>query len=85
MQDRIPPQGYTILRLGGTKADVGGSGEGDRGSTARRSPCSTFPTRSRATSTVTICCFCVPTCTWYGAASEPPDNAAEIAAVATGH
>ena len=52
MQDRIP-DGYTILKLGRTKADTSGLERAIR-RTARRWPCSTCPIASPAIFTATI-------------------------------
>ncbi len=68
LQDRIG-DGYTILNLGGSKADIGGL-ERVLGPMGRRSRCSRFRIRSRAISMITSSCCCVPTCMWCGAGTR---------------
>ena len=65
-----PGSGYTLLRLGGTRARkpplrtrLAGHRRAARRPRFRRAT-------PRATSTATICCWCGPTCTWSGAATK---------------
>ena len=68
MQDRIGyGHGYTLLRLGGTRADAGPLQRAFAPS-APRCRFSTFPMSAPVTSTSMTCCCCDPTCTWSGAA-----------------
>ena len=64
--------GYTLLRLGGTRAETSQprTGVARHRCAARRAR---FPERApRARSTATICCWCGPTCTSSGAATNLP-------------
>ena len=83
MQDRIG-DGYTLLRLGGAKADASALAEARSPRSARRSRCSTCRTRRRATSMGAISSCCGPTCTSSGAATQLPDDPQRLAAMATG-
>ena len=66
--------GYTLLRLGGTRADTAALERafGDIG--APLQVLDVAGRGARATSTATISCCCGPTCTWSGAATASPTS-----------
>ena len=63
--------GFSLLRLGGTRAETSHL---ERALRATGAPLSVLISRAapRAKSTGSICCWCGPTCTWSGAATNLP-------------
>ena len=71
MQDRIGyGHGYTLLRLGGTRADTRALEQAFAALRRAAARCSMCRTRRRAISTATISCCCGRTCTSPGAATR---------------
>jgi hypothetical protein len=84
MQDRMPGQGYTIVRLGSSKADVSGLAKAIGASGA---PVSVLDVPDQVARDVYGCDLLLLRpdlhVVWRGL--EPPENAAEVATIATGH
>jgi 2-polyprenyl-6-methoxyphenol hydroxylase-like FAD-dependent oxidoreductase len=84
MQDRLPKAGYTVLRLGGSKADVAGLAKAIG---ATGAPVATLdvpdPVAREVYGYDLLLLRPDLHVVWRG--HEPPDNAGEIAAIATGH
>ena len=83
MQDHIP-DGYTILKLGGTSADASGLADAIR---SRGAPVTVLDVPDRIARDVYGYDLILlrPDLHVVWRAQQPPDNAAEIAAIATGH
>jgi hypothetical protein len=83
MQDRIP-DGYTVLRLGGTKTDAGGLAAALR---ARGAPTSVLDVADKTAREIYACDLLLVRpdlhVVWRGNAA--PEDCASIAAIATGH
>ena len=73
MQDHIPQDGFTILRLNRNGADAAPLAAALRD---RKAPVRVLeiPARSPAIFTVMTCCSFVPTCTWCGGAIRWPTS-----------
>jgi 2-polyprenyl-6-methoxyphenol hydroxylase-like FAD-dependent oxidoreductase len=84
MQDRLPAQGFTILRLGGSTADVEGLA---KATGAYGAPVAVVDVPDQVARDVyghdLLLLRPDLHVVWRG--QEPPENAAEVAAVATGH
>jgi 2-polyprenyl-6-methoxyphenol hydroxylase-like FAD-dependent oxidoreductase len=84
MQDRIPTDGFTILKLGGSKADASGL---ERAIKTRGAPVTVLVVPDRVAREVygydLLLLRPDMHVAWRG--NAPPEDAAEIAAVATGH
>ena len=84
MQDRIPVQGFTILRLGGTKADATALA---KAIAAHGAPVTVLDVPDQIARDIYGYDLLLLRpdlhVVWRG--HEPPENAAEIAAIATGH
>jgi hypothetical protein len=84
MQDRMPAQGFTILRLGGSTADVTGLAKAVG---APGAPVSVLDVADQVARDVYGCDLLLLRpdlhVVWRG--NEPPENAAEVATIATGH
>jgi len=84
MQDRIPREGFTILRLGASKADIGGL---VKAIAAYAASVGVLDVPDQVAREVYGCDLLLLRpdlhVVWRG--HEPPENPAEIAAVATGH
>ena len=84
MQDRLPAQGFTILRLGGSTADVSGLA---KAIAAPGAPASVLEVADQVARDVYGCDLLLLRpdlhVVWRG--NAPPENAAEVATIATGH
>jgi hypothetical protein len=84
MQDRLPAQGYAILRLGGSKADISALSKAIQAYGARIAVLD-VPDRVAREVYGHDLLLLRPDLhvVWRG--NEPPENAAEVATIATGH
>jgi hypothetical protein len=84
MQDRLPRQGFTILRLGGSTADVSGLA---KAIAAPGAPVAVLDVPDQVARAVYghDLLLLRPDLHVVWRANEPPENAAEVATIATGH